>query len=144
MHRIRHIAITAEDPFVTAELFKRAFGLAELSRGDGDLARECTSPTGTSTWPSSVGSARRRTRTRIRRGMGSTTSAFRWTASRRPKPGPGRRAPRTSHRPTWTSRRWADGSSREEATLAGVKFDLSSEGWATTAAEARGYRERQA
>ena len=39
MHRIRHIAITAEDPFATAELFKRKFGLAELSRGDGDIAR---------------------------------------------------------------------------------------------------------
>ena len=40
MGRIRHIAITAEDPFVTAELFKQALGLAELSRGDSDLARE--------------------------------------------------------------------------------------------------------
>jgi catechol 2,3-dioxygenase-like lactoylglutathione lyase family enzyme len=40
MGRIRHIAITAEDPFVTAELFKRALGLDELSRGDSDLARE--------------------------------------------------------------------------------------------------------
>jgi catechol-2,3-dioxygenase len=40
MHRIRHIAITAEDPFVTAELFKQAFGLEELSRGDSAVARE--------------------------------------------------------------------------------------------------------
>ena len=40
MARIRHIAITAEDPFVTAELFKKGFGLQELSRGDSDLARE--------------------------------------------------------------------------------------------------------
>ena len=40
MARIRHIAITAEDPFVTAELFKQAFGLQELERGDSDLARE--------------------------------------------------------------------------------------------------------
>ena len=38
--RIRHIAITAEDPFETAEHFKQAFGLQELSRGDSDLARE--------------------------------------------------------------------------------------------------------
>ena len=38
--RIRHIAITAEDPFDTAEHFKQAFGLQELSRGDSDLARE--------------------------------------------------------------------------------------------------------
>ena len=38
--RIRHIAITAEDPFDTAEHFKKAFGLQELSRGDSDLARE--------------------------------------------------------------------------------------------------------
>ena len=40
MARIRHIAITAEDPFVTAELFKKAFGLEELERGDSELARE--------------------------------------------------------------------------------------------------------
>lgn len=40
MARIRHIAITAEDPFVTAEQFKQAFGLQEISRGDSDLARE--------------------------------------------------------------------------------------------------------
>jgi len=40
MARIRHIAITAEDPFVTAELFKSALGLEEISRGDSELARE--------------------------------------------------------------------------------------------------------
>ncbi|MEK7880064.1 MAG: VOC family protein, partial [candidate division NC10 bacterium] len=40
MARIKHIAITAEDPFVTAELFKQALGLEELSRGDSDIARE--------------------------------------------------------------------------------------------------------
>jgi hypothetical protein len=40
MGKIRHIAITAEDPFVTAELFKKALGLQEISRGDSDLARE--------------------------------------------------------------------------------------------------------
>jgi len=40
MARIRHIAITAEDPFETAELFKKGFGLTELSRGDSELARE--------------------------------------------------------------------------------------------------------
>jgi hypothetical protein len=40
MARIRHIAITAEDPFVTAELMKQAFGLEEIGRGDSDIARE--------------------------------------------------------------------------------------------------------
>ena len=40
MHRIRHIAITAEDPFVTAEVFKKALGLEEIGRGDSELARE--------------------------------------------------------------------------------------------------------
>ena len=40
MHRIKHIAITAEDPFATAALFKQAFGLEELSRGDSEIARE--------------------------------------------------------------------------------------------------------
>ena len=38
--RIRHIAIVAEDPFVTAELFKKGFGLEEIGRGDSELARE--------------------------------------------------------------------------------------------------------
>ena len=40
MPKIRHIAITAEDPFETAELFKKALGLEEISRGDSPLARE--------------------------------------------------------------------------------------------------------
>ena len=40
MARIRHIAITAEDPFATAELFKKGFGLQEIGRGDSELARE--------------------------------------------------------------------------------------------------------
>jgi catechol 2,3-dioxygenase-like lactoylglutathione lyase family enzyme len=40
MARIKHIAITAEDPFATAELFKQALGLTELHRGDSELARE--------------------------------------------------------------------------------------------------------
>lgn len=40
MGKIRHIAITAEDPFATAELFKQALGLEEIGRGDSELARE--------------------------------------------------------------------------------------------------------
>lgn len=40
MGKIRHIAITAEDPFVTAELFKQGLGLEEIGRGDSELARE--------------------------------------------------------------------------------------------------------
>jgi catechol 2,3-dioxygenase-like lactoylglutathione lyase family enzyme len=40
MAKIRHIAITAEDPFATAELFKQALGLEEIGRGDSELARE--------------------------------------------------------------------------------------------------------
>ena len=40
MGQIRHIAIIAEDPFVTAALFKEALGLEEIGRGDSDLARE--------------------------------------------------------------------------------------------------------
>src|SRR2546428_810862 len=40
MARIRHIAITAEGPFATAELFKKGFGLEEIGRGDSELARE--------------------------------------------------------------------------------------------------------
>ena len=40
MGKIRHIAITAEDPFATAELFKKGFGLEEIARGDSDIARE--------------------------------------------------------------------------------------------------------
>src|SRR6266852_9749029 len=33
-------AFAAEDPFATAELFKKGFGLEEISRGDSELARE--------------------------------------------------------------------------------------------------------
>ena len=40
MGKIRHIAVTAEDPFATAELFKKGFGLKEIGRGDSDIARE--------------------------------------------------------------------------------------------------------
>ena len=40
MAKIRHIAITAEDPFATAALFKEALGLEEIGRGDSELARE--------------------------------------------------------------------------------------------------------
>ena len=40
MGKIRHIAITAEDPFETAALLKEALGLEEISRGDSELARE--------------------------------------------------------------------------------------------------------
>jgi hypothetical protein len=40
MGKIRHIAITAEDPFVTAGLLKEALGLEEIGRGDSELARE--------------------------------------------------------------------------------------------------------
>lgn len=40
MGKIRHIAITAEDPFIAAELFKRGLGLEEIGRGDSELARE--------------------------------------------------------------------------------------------------------
>ena len=40
MGKIRHIAITAEDPFVTAEALKQALGLQEIGRGDSELARE--------------------------------------------------------------------------------------------------------
>src|SRR5262249_29858689 len=46
MAKIRHIAITAEDPFVTAELFKQALGLEQIGRGDRDLAREVYLPDG--------------------------------------------------------------------------------------------------
>jgi len=40
MGKIRHIAVTAEDPFATAELFKKGFGLEEIGRGDSAIARE--------------------------------------------------------------------------------------------------------
>ena len=40
MGKIRHIAITAEDPFETAERIKQALGLEEIGRGDSELARE--------------------------------------------------------------------------------------------------------
>ena len=39
MRKIKHIAVVAEDPFVTAETFKKAFDLTEVSRHDGEIAR---------------------------------------------------------------------------------------------------------
>ena len=39
MRKIKHIAIVAGDPFVTAEAFKRAFDLTEVSRRDNEIGR---------------------------------------------------------------------------------------------------------
>lgn len=39
MRKIKHIAIVAENPFVTAEAFKRAFDLTEVSQHESEIAR---------------------------------------------------------------------------------------------------------
>ena len=144
MHRIRHIAITAEDPFETAELFKRAFGLAELSRGDSEIAREVylsdghinlaivcwkRTPENPNPYPEGYGldhfgfqvddltAAESRART-----IGATDQPT-------PKVDLAKMGGRIFF--------------EKKLTLAGVKFDLSSEGWATTAAEARADADRR-
>ena len=37
--RLRHIAISVEDPFATAEFYKKAFGMEEVGQTDSPLAR---------------------------------------------------------------------------------------------------------
>jgi methylmalonyl-CoA/ethylmalonyl-CoA epimerase len=140
MHRIRHIAITAEDPFDTAERFKRALGLEEISRGDSEVAREVyltdgyinlaivcwkRTPENPDPYPGGygldhfglqvddLGAAEARAR-----GAGATDQP----------------PPRVD-----LSRMGGRIFFERKLELAGVKFDLSGEGWATTRAEARAH-----
>ena len=145
MTKIRHIAITAEDPFVTAELFKQALGLDEIGRGDSDLAREVYLTDGYINLAIVCWKRTRENPNPYPEGYGldhfgvlvddlDGAEARVKIAGATPQPPPRVDLSKLGGRIFF----------EKKLTLAGVKFDLSSEGWATTAAEARGYRERQA
>ena len=140
MHRIKHIAITAEDPFATAALFKEAFGLEELSRGDSEIAREVyltdghvnlaivcwkRTPENPNPYPEGYGLDH----------FGfqvddlAVAEARAAAAGATPQPPPKVDLSRMGGRIFFETK----------LQLAGVKFDLSSEGWATTPAEARAH-----
>lgn len=133
MHRIRHIAITAEDPFATAALFKEAFGLEELSRGDSDIAREVyltdghvnlaivcwkRTPENPEPYPDGYGLDHFGFQVEDLAGAEARAEA----AGATPQPPPKVDLARMSGRIFF----------EKKLQLAGVKFDLSSEGWATT------------
>jgi hypothetical protein len=117
MHRIKHIAITAEDPFATAELFKQAFGLEELSRADSDIAREVyltdghinlaivcwkRTPENPNPYPDGYG-------------LDPTSASTSRTSAPRRR-GRAQRARRLSRRRKSTSRGWAAGSSSRRSS----------------------------
>ena len=131
MGRIRHIAITAEDPFETAALFKQAFGLKELSRGDSELAREvyltdgyiniaivCWKRTKDTPNPYPDGYGLDHFGVHVEDLAGAEAQARRVGATSQPPPPVdlSKLAGNTIH-------------FEKKLTLAGVKFDLSGHGW---------------
>jgi len=136
MERIKHIAITAEDPFVTAELFKAALGLEELSRGDSDLAREvyltdgyinlaivCWKRTGENPNPYPDGYGLDHFGVQVDDLDAAVARATRAGAT--PQPSPKVDLARLGGRTFFETK----------LQLAGVKFDLSKDGWPTSRPE---------
>ncbi|MGH7268314.1 MAG: VOC family protein [Candidatus Rokuibacteriota bacterium] len=137
MGRIKHIAITAEDPFVTADAFKRALGLTELHRGDSELAREvyltdghlnvaivCWKRTAENPEPYPEGYGLDHFGVQVEDLEAAEARAR--AAGAVPQPPPTVDLSRLKGRIHFETK----------LELQGVKFDLSSEGWPTTAAEA--------
>ena len=137
MGKIRHIAITAEDPFVTAELFKKALGLEEISRGDSDLAREvyltdgyinlaivCWKRTKETPNPYPDGYGLDHFGVHVEDLESAEARARHAGASSKPPP-PVDHSKHTGHTIIFERKR----------QLAGVKFDLSGHGWATQPAK---------
>jgi hypothetical protein len=140
MHRIKHVAITAEDPFVTAELFKQAFGLEEIARGDSELAREVyltdgyinlaivcwkRTPQNPNPYPEGYGLDH----------VGFQVDDLPAAEAR------ARAAGATDQPPPRVDLSKLGGQIffEKKLTLAGVKFDLSWEGWPTAKPEARAH-----
>jgi hypothetical protein len=137
MARIKHIAITAEDPFVTAELFKQALGLEELSRGDSDIAREVYLTDGYINLAIVCWKRTRENPNPYPEGYGldhfgvqvndlESAEARVRAVGGAPQPPPKVDLSQMSGRFFF----------EKKYTLAGVKFDLSSHGWATSREEA--------
>ncbi len=138
MERIKHIAITAEDPFVTAELFKQALGLEELSRGDSELAREvyltdgyinlaivCWKRTRENPNPYPDGYGLDHFGVQVDDLEAAVARASRAGATAQPPP------------KVDLAKLGGRIFFEKKLQLAGVKFDLSSEGWPTTREEPR-------
>ena len=143
MGRIRHIAITAEDPFETAELVKAALGLEELQRGDSDLAREVyltdgymnvaivcwkRTPQNPNPYPEGYGLDH----FGVQVDDLATAEARARRAGAVPQPSPKVDLSKLGGRIHFETK----------LQLAGVKFDLSSEGWPATAAAQRAHDAR--
>jgi glyoxylase I family protein len=138
MYRIKHIAITAEDPFATAARFKEAFGLEELSRGDSEIAREVYLTDGHVNLAIVCWKRTAENPNPYPEGYGldhfgfqvddlAVAEARATAAGATPQPPPKVDLSRMGGRIFF----------EKKLQLAGVKFDLSSEGWATTPSEAR-------
>ena len=145
MHRIKHIAITAEDPFATAALFEQAFGLQELSRGDSEVAREVYLTDGHINLAIVCWKVTAENSNPYPEGYGLDHFGFQvddlevaearaTAAGATPQPPPKVDLAGMGGRVFF----------ERKLQLAGVKFDLSREGWATTPAEARAHLEGSA
>ena len=133
MSRIRHIAITSEDPFVTAEAFKKALGLEEIGRGDSELAREvyltdgyinlaivCWKRTKETPNPYPEGSGLDHFGVQVDDLAGAEARARNAGATPQPPP------------PVDLARLGGRLFFEKKLQLAGVKFDLSGHGWPVT------------
>jgi catechol 2,3-dioxygenase-like lactoylglutathione lyase family enzyme len=136
-HRIKHIAITAEDPFVTAELFKRAFGLEELSRGDSAVAREVYLTDGYINLAIVCWKRTEQNPDPYPDGYGLDHFGFH-VDDLEAAEARARKAGATAQPPPKVDLSQMGGRIffERKLELAGVKFDLSREGWATTRDEA--------
>jgi len=138
--KIRHIAITAEDPFATAELFKKAFELEEIGRGDSEIAREVYLTDGYINLAIVCWKRTKENPNPYPEGYGLDHFGFRVSdldgAEER-----ARRAGATEQPPPKVdlSRMGGRIFFEKKYTLAGVKFDLSSQGWAVTKEERRAH-----
>ena len=145
MHRIKHIAITAEDPFATAALFKQAFGLEELSRGDSEIAREVYLTDGHINLAIVCWKRTAENPNPYPEGYGLDHFGFQVDDLEVAEARARSAGATPSRRRRSTSRRMGGRIFFEKKLqLAGVKFDLSGEGWATTRAEAPSPPEEQA
>jgi glyoxylase I family protein len=142
MHRIKHIAITAEDPFATTAPFKQAFGLEELSRDDSEIAREVYLTDGHLNLAIVCWKRTPENPSPYPEGYGLDHFGFQvddlevaesraYSAGATPQPPPEVDLSRMGGRIFF----------EKKLQLAGVKFDLSSEDWATTPSEARAHEE---
>jgi methylmalonyl-CoA/ethylmalonyl-CoA epimerase len=133
MGKIRHIAITAEDPFITAELFKQALGLEEISRGDSDLAREVYLTDGYINLAIVCWKRTKETPNPYPDGYGLDHFGVQ-VENLESAEARARQAGATSQPPPPVDLSRLSGNTiffEKKLTLAGVKFDLSGHGWAT-------------